>query len=288
MDYLIADAALSSIHFTAQAMRRTRRHFGTSTSEMVGVLVPRSGSIHGEIGRATSFHVAVGSALVLDFALPFHLQSPGTDLLWLTLPRNRVAAADRLRRAERAAVLDVATPSGRAVMSTMASTWDELPDASAAQAPALAERLVDVVNAALAPGELVAPPEALLASMKSFIREHLDDLDLGVDDLRGAFHCSRSSVYRLFEPDGGVDSFIRRERLHRCFEELTSPTLHPRRVSAVAVRWGYKNPSHFNRLFKRAFGAPPTVMVERSRTARERYVPDISREIGRLHDWIGA
>lgn len=287
-DYLIADAALSTIHFTAQAMRRTPGHFATSTSEMLGVLVPRSGSIRGEVGRSTSFDVGVGSALVLDFTLPFHLQSQGTDLLWLTLPRSRVAAADRWRRSDRVAVIDAGSRSGRAAMATIATTWAELPVTPAAEAPALADRLIDVVDAALAPAEAVASPEALRASMKTFLRDHLDDLDLGIDDLRGAFHCSRSSVYRLFEPDGGVDAFIRHERLHRCFRELTSPALDQRQVSAIAGRWGYQNPSHFNRLFKRAFGVAPTVMVERSLMARERYVPEISLEIRRLHDWIGA
>lgn len=290
MDYLIDDVGLSTIDFTAQSLRRTRRHFTTSTTEMLGVLVPRSGSVFGEIGRATRVEAGVGSALVLDFALPFHLQSAGTDLLWLTLPRARVAAAERLRRVERAAVLDVATPSGRAVMATMASTWSELPVAPAERAPALAERLIDVVNRALAPGEIVLSPEALLASMKSFVRENIRDLDLGVDDLQRAFHCSRSSVYRLFEVEveGGVASFIRRERLERCMQELMSPTLHPRRVSAVAVRWGYENPSHFNRLFKQAFGAAPSVIANRSRVSGDQYPPDLSLEISRLHEWIGA
>jgi AraC-like DNA-binding protein len=288
MDYLIGDTALSSIHFTAQALRRTRRHFTSSTTDMVGVLVPRSGSIYGEIGRGTSVRAGVGAALVLDFALPFHLQSAGTDLLWLTLPRTRVAAAERLRRAEHAAVLDVAAPSGRAVIATIATTWNELSSVSAERAPELAERLTDVMVRALAPGEFVPSPVAQLASMKSFLRDNLDDLDLGVDDLQGAFHCSRSSVYRLFEADGGVASFIRRERLQRCFQDLTSQTLHPRRVSAVAVRWGFENPSHFNRLFKTTFGAAPSVVAERARTSHERYDPDLSTEIRRLHDWIGA
>jgi AraC-like DNA-binding protein len=288
MDYLIGDAGLSNIHFTAQALRRRRRHFTTSTTEMVGVLVPRSGSIAGEIGQGTSVEAGVGTALVVDFALPFHLQSRGTDLLWLTLPRARVAAVEQLRRTERAAVLDASTSSGRAVMAAMATTWDELPDASAERGPVLADHLIDVVNRALAPGELVLSPEALLASMKSFLREHLHDLDLGVDDLQRAFHCSRSSVYRLFEADGGVARFIRRERLERCMHELMSPTLHPHRVSTVAVRWGYENPSHFNRLFKQAFGAAPSVVARRSRAARDWHDPDLSLEISRLHEWIGA
>jgi len=53
---------------------------------------------------------------------------------------------------------------------------------------------------------------------------HLDDLDLGVATLEEAFHCSRASIYRQFEDEGGVAAFVRWERLQRCYVELASST----------------------------------------------------------------
>lgn len=68
-----------------------------------------------------------------------------------------------------------------------------------------------------------------------FIKANLSDLVLGLDDLRAAFHCSRSSGYRCFEQHGGVASYIREQCLHRCFDELAQPTELPRRIADVAT-----------------------------------------------------
>ena len=83
---------------------------------------------------------------------------------------------------------------------------------------------------------------------------------LGPEQLQQAFHYSRSAIYRLFEPHGGVAAFIRAERLRRCHAELIRSTT-PRAVSVVAARYGFTDPSHFSRIFHRHYGIAPSHLV---------------------------
>jgi AraC-like DNA-binding protein len=55
-----------------------------------------------------------------------------------------------------------------------------------------------------------------------------------------------------------VAAFVREQRLLRCFDELSRPTKLTRLVSEIATRWGFDNPSHFNRLFNAQFGINPS------------------------------
>jgi AraC-like DNA-binding protein len=61
------------------------------------------------------------------------------------------------------------------------------------------------------------------------------------------------------------ERYIRTQRLHRCLDELTRPANLPLKVSEIGTRWGFENPSHFNRLCKAEFGVPPSVVRSRRR-----------------------
>jgi AraC-like DNA-binding protein len=55
-----------------------------------------------------------------------------------------------------------------------------------------------------------------------------------------------------------VADWIRRRRLERCRRDLLDPALRAEPVAAVAARWGLTNPAHFGRLFRDAYGVPPS------------------------------
>jgi AraC-like DNA-binding protein len=67
---------------------------------------------------------------------------------------------------------------------------------------------------------------------------------------------SRSRLYRLFEPYGGVARYIRKQRLLRIFGALGDPT-RQEAVADLAFRYGFEDQSSFSRAFKREFGFSP-------------------------------
>lgn len=109
---------------------------------------------------------------------------------------------------------------------------------------------------------------APVAATRKEVVRRLVDLNLNNSALGPDFLCrqagmSRSQLYRLFESEGGVASYIQRRRLRRCFTELARNT-EGRSVAGIAEELGFPDPSSFSRSFRREFGlAPRDVMHQR-------------------------
>jgi AraC-like DNA-binding protein len=120
---------------------------------------------------------------------------------------------------------------------------------------ALCGGLIALVAKALGPA-LAAPrasimsPAAAFVTIRRYIDAHLHLPTLDVDGLNAVFGVSRASLYRLFEPTGGVASYIRRARLSRAFQEIAASETSGRQIGPIVYALGFKNVSAFNRLFK--------------------------------------
>lgn len=98
----------------------------------------------------------------------------------------------------------------------------------------------------------------LLYQLQAFIAEHLAEPELSATTVAAAHHISVRSLQRVFQSDGEtVAEWIRRRRLEHCRLDLADQALRQRPVAAIARRWGFTNASHFNRLFRAAYGLAP-------------------------------
>lgn len=97
---------------------------------------------------------------------------------------------------------------------------------------------------------------ALLAQMRRYLLENLDDPDLGPGELARAHFVSTRYVHKLFAASGtSVASWIREQRMERARQELE--TSLDASVAAVALRSGYRDPASFSRAFREAYGMSP-------------------------------
>lgn len=283
---LVGDLVLSRSHFSPQSMRRDHRHLVGDVDGSIGLLVPRRGRLRGESGPWTRVESTSRRPLVIDLAQPFDLRGHGDELLGAIISRKAVPAADRvLRRGRSAVCLELPGPTGRALATGLGGIWDASADREHDR-DVLVDELCQLVGHALE-HDTSPPPAARSILMKHFVQDHLDDLDLGVEDVCRRFRCSRASVYRAFEVEAGVAAFIRRERLLRCFDELTSSAPGDVRISRVATRWGFENPSHFHRLFKAAFGVSPSTTACWADPVQPPLAAHKS-SLWRLHGWLRA
>jgi AraC-like DNA-binding protein len=101
-----------------------------------------------------------------------------------------------------------------------------------------------------------AVEDALRRQVCRFIELRLTDEGLHVRALCARFRVSRSMLYRLFEPMGGVANYIKERRLARVRTVLASA---PRwqSVARIAESYGFKSPTHFSRAFREQFGYSP-------------------------------
>ena len=103
---------------------------------------------------------------------------------------------------------------------------------------------------------------SLKRSIKTFVEERLTDLDLSVTTVLHSFGVSRASLYRMFEAEDGVRSYINRRRLFRAVTNLAENPLRRGQIHQVAERWGFSSDTSFNRMVHREFGVAPGELFE--------------------------
>jgi AraC-like DNA-binding protein len=111
----------------------------------------------------------------------------------------------------------------------------------------VARRLVSAQDAATAQRERI----------RRVIRDNIGSPTLGPAKICRLAGISRSQLYRLFEPHGGVARYIQAQRLrmaHAALSEAGPGVL----VAEVAERLGFFDASAFSRAFRREFGLTPT------------------------------
>jgi AraC-like DNA-binding protein len=100
---------------------------------------------------------------------------------------------------------------------------------------------------------------ARLHAIKSDIRHRIDRPDLSVVAVAARQGISARYVQALFENDGTTFSeFVLRERLARVHRMLTDSANSHRTISDIAFANGFGDLSHFNRAFRRRYGATPS------------------------------
>ncbi|GJE28639.1 helix-turn-helix domain-containing protein [Methylobacterium organophilum] len=108
---------------------------------------------------------------------------------------------------------------------------------------------------------------AVRRSIERFISDNLADPSLSPDKISAKFKISRRHLYMIFADDpSSISETIRKMRLDRCARDLTY--YKNANVFDIALRWGFNEPSHFSRIFKRQFGMCPKDYASSLKTTR--------------------
>jgi AraC-like DNA-binding protein len=94
--------------------------------------------------------------------------------------------------------------------------------------------------------------------VRRVIRQNLSSALLDPDRISRMSGISRSTLYRMFEPYGGVVHYLQSMRLDRVYRDLTEVSQNTKlTIAEIAERRGFHNTPAFNRAFKRQFGCTP-------------------------------
>ena len=156
--------------------------------------------------------------------------------------------------------LSARTGTGRIAHEFVHAAFDEATKLSPYNATGVADSLIDLLLLPLREAETTfdrGGPEAMYVRAQAFIREHLRDPDLCIDQISAAFGCTKRYLHMLFSERGmTVSDYIWRARLQNCRQELE--THGGKTITDVAFSWGFSSSSHFSRVFRKYFGIVPS------------------------------
>ena len=218
-----------------------------------------AGTFHG--GAFGEEHVlAEGDIVLFDMTRPQRTAADGAHFLTLSLPRDVVEATAPRAGRHHGRIL----PRARSgllgdLMRSLARRGDTVPEKAAAQVSRAVAELVAVAIGTEASREAVSPARMAalrLERAQAFIDARLADPNLDADAVAAGVAVSRSVLYRLFLPAGGVGHYITTRRLEQLRAALQRPT-DLRSVSTLAFDLGFSSESHCSRAFRAAYGMPP-------------------------------
>lgn len=91
---------------------------------------------------------------------------------------------------------------------------------------------------------------------RRYVQRNLGSIDLTPDTLCRELGISRTRLYHLFEPSGGVHHYIQKRRLLSAHAALSNST-NRQQVVEIALAVGFTSAAHFSRAFSKEFGYSP-------------------------------
>ena len=270
----------ASAHYVLSASRHTplsliRRSAG-AVYERFAISLQVNGSATGLAGDAP-IRSEPGDVIFVDLSQALAMRESAPDgfvdgvTLWTA--RDRILPLVPNENALHGLVLKAESPAGAIISATLRAFAKTAPKMRLTDFDAVAEGLVALAAKSTAPalaqeGDIGAsPPLATFVTIRRYIDRNLASPDLNANSVAAEFGLSRASLYRLFEPVGGIAKYIRKTRLNRAFQEITAAELSNRRIGHIAYTLGFKSVSAFSRVFHEVYGVRPGEARKRARQA---------------------
>ena len=204
-----------------------------------------------------------GDCLAYDVSCPHTIVSPMLTRHEVVIVPKELLQERGFRLARMAACkLSARTGTGRIAYDFVHAAFGEATKLSPNNAIGVADSLIDLLLLPLREPDAMfdrVGPEAMYVRAQYFIREHLRDPDLSIDQISAALNCTKRYLHMLFSNRGTtISDYIQHARLQHCREELE--TQAGKTITDVAFSWGFSSSSHFSRVFRRYFGVVPSAI----------------------------
>lgn len=218
-------------------------------------------SVHGVQTRMSTRSCSI---VFIDLNQPFRMLRNKCRMLSLFVSRAEVEAIFPNANTLHARVLENKTPLTHILIGQILALAQELPTMSLGKAAISFDTCVELILVAfgkhtnLQGNARAAVRAAMFDKVRRYIDSHLHQTTLSPENLMATLQLPRSTIYRLFEHEGGLETYIRNCRLREAADELVKfPTLS---VQEIGYGLGFKSASDFTRAFRRAYELSPQEM----------------------------
>lgn len=239
--------------------RRRERVAGDGFDHFVLHQVVSGELVGGPHGAAVP--IAPGETLLLDTCEAMESGARAVRLITVSLARDAVRAAagnlDGLHGCR------IGAQDGALLCALLGALVEQASCLPPGAQPAVTRTLVDLLSIAINPAGTGARSDfyrleyVRREAVQRLIETRLGARDLSVQDIIAATGIARASLYRLFEPQGGVIRFIQLRRLQQLRERLDDRAFDSQSLAELVPLSGFSGESHASRLFKQAFGIAP-------------------------------
>lgn len=248
---------------------RTPRHIARGGLDHYMVTLCMEGALTFESGRRSQT-MRPGDICLIDMAQASRAvigaddRSGRSRTVTLTIPRAVLAPLLATPDGVNAALLPRNSTTNRLLATQYLALCGEAaaedPDTPPIGLATLAAAIADAVGGASSADAAIdrASRELLLAAIKRRIIADLRTDRVDIAQLCREYKISRATLYRLFEPEGGLWRYMQDQRLQRAFAKLAgSAATAPARMADLALEFGFSSDSTFVRAFRRRFGLTP-------------------------------
>jgi AraC-like DNA-binding protein len=236
--------------------------------------------------------VRPGDVVMIDYSREILCHATDFRMRFVMVSRDRVPPL-LLAPSAHGTVLPAASGPARLLYRTIETLLETADALTLAAADAAVDALMTMATGIL---ESVLPQESgpgastepqLEVALK-FIDRHVADPELSPAFLEAKLPFSRSSLYRMFEPLGGVASAILQRRLERSMKALLTGGAAKPRLRAIARDHGYPTQQQFSRAFRARFGITPNQFYELVRRQDHAGLAAQAQRVGFAHHnfWI--
>jgi AraC family transcriptional activator of tynA and feaB len=259
---------------TAQSLSRSSRQIARGNSDFFHVCVMSYGqALFSQDGREAKLEP--GDFVLSDRTRPdqFIFDSEFSQAV-VMIPRQmltcRVGSAERFT----AIRIDGSKGLGGLLSPVLQNLGGQLRDIPADAQARIAGNVIDLVaSAVLSESEgLPISSGMTYVRVKFWIESHLAQ-DLSGERIASECGVSVRHLNRLFARDGvSLMQYVWERRLARCQRELTDPMMCHRSIIEIAMASGFKDPSHFSRVYRARYGR--TARDDRATQTRAKHRPN--------------
>ncbi|MBD9372374.1 helix-turn-helix domain-containing protein [Rhizobium sp. ARZ01] len=220
-----------------------------------------------------SFDCRPGIVQVHPLGRTFHGKASDSEMLMLWIPRDFCRDIARVLDSAEFSILD--TAMGRMFAAFMIGLGNQAACLRQDELPQLLAATREMILACVAPNRAYTEDAQraifalLLERARQFIQNNLYSQKLGAEMLMRELAISRTRLYRLFEPAGGVNRYIQHRRLLDAHSVLADPNEN-RKILEIAEQRGFDG-AEFSRAFRREFGYSPSDVRKGERASMPSY-----------------
>ena len=258
--YQFGSTVFGQGHSTGQTFSRSATEIRRSGFDGISMFLDRAGLVGDIDGKSVS---STGGAVHFrDLTRTSVSQMERIDLVVTVIPRE-IAPEWLLDPRMHGHSIDAGSAAGRMLAAHLLSTAGMAQDLDHGDGLAAIDAALVLAQQSIGAAGRMSPEQAKAAHRTirqmaiDVIERNLLSPELTADFVARSLGLSRSTLYRAFEPAGGVMVSIQRRRLARAFVRLRVRQGRNPSVAQIAHDCGFSSESHFSRAFRDRYDISP-------------------------------